>query len=121
MERRNKERIGAILGVIPMDSAALVAVSLRYGHQLLRKGAGYKRACADTAFKVTFRKQLCIAIEHGEARDAELDSELPAGGDLVARAQIATQDCGAVSLVNLLMQRTGGGAVHSEDGQGAVR
>jgi len=98
-----------------------LAGRVRYGHQLLRQGTGNKRAGADAAFKVTFRKQLCIAIQHGETGDAQLDCELPAGGNLVAWAQIATQDCRAVSLVNLLMQRTGGGAVHSEDGQGAVR
>jgi len=98
-----------------------LAVRLRNGHQLLRQGTGNKCAGSDAAFKVTLRVQLCIAIEHGEARDAELDGELPAGGNPVTWAQIAAQDCLAVSLVNLLMQRAGGGAVYGEDGQGVVR
>src|SRR2546421_6456667 len=69
-------------------------------------GLGDERAGAATAHQVALADELVQRRAHGEARHAEVDSELPLGGDRIARAEALDQLEDPLPRLTLLGQET---------------
>ena len=88
-----------------------------YGHFLLGQRSGYESAGAYPALEVTLGKKLRIRVQNRKAGDPKLVCKFTAGGNSLARTQFPTQDGGAESVINLLVQWTICFAVDGDCGQ----
>ena len=87
---------------------------LYYGHKLFRQGGRHKGSRTHAALKVAFGQQLSIGIEDRKARHLQLGREDSAGWYLLAWVQIASQNCAAIRIVDLLVQWSAGIAIDDD-------
>ena len=87
----------------------------------VRQRSGDVGSGANAALKIALGEELGVGVEDGEAGDFKLGGERAAGGNLLARGEIAAQDGVAKPGIDLAMERRGRIAVEGNDGKEACR